>query len=291
MKQLIIVVIVLSSKLFAQNDSTKRISFVGLNFNFNSNSTINGSQEDFQQLNKSNNSILNIDMSKYKHSSYGYTNSMSSGAGLICGLRFFPNKKNFITRFSLGVEENYLMGSHYQNDSAEYLGHFTSTNSSVNSNDVIANNYKYVSYESKIINVQLNAAQLFYTKREKLFSFYSGVSLNISSSIQSRVVANYNTGQTIYNIDSVTGQKSFGMFYMNNRIYISESSKAKAIAYVGFGIPLGLEARLSKKRKVLRQLTYGFEIMPTYNYLITNVLAQQTFFSIRLTPMHLTYRF
>jgi hypothetical protein len=120
---------------------------------------------------------------------------------------------------------------------------------------------------------------------------YAGLSVNISASLDSKIDASISTWKFYYRIDSASGKQTNISDVANWGTGKHSISKAKIYALIGLGVPLGFELRFSRKKKFWKHLSYGMEIAPTFNYLISPNLPQRNFITFVKSPIHLIYRF
>lgn len=285
--------IVLSFQSFSQNDSLKKLKYIGFDFHLNINSVIRLTQADFKKISKEENKYLNYDRNLYQDYNQSSEFATSVGVNATSGFNLLKNKPNSITRFSLGFDFYDLLSSHYIADSFAYLKHVTSNDSLYNSFDIIRQTTNVLSYRSNINAISLSAAQLFSTDRNKYLSVYWGVSFAGNVSVSSVIYGGYSTRIQASTKDSVTGHIT-GLYQTSNLSYSdydNEASKAKVFGIMSLGVPLGAELRFSKTRKRLKHLSFAIEFMPQVNYIVTPKISKQAYFSFRTTPFNLIYRF
>lgn len=280
--------IVFIGRVYCQSDSSKVLAFIGANQFFYIKQTPRISFQEFQRINNSGNEILNLDVSKYDWPQYKYSSNYSWGGYINIACRFFKKHQDFITRFSGGIEFSDMVVSSGNYKETMLINHVTEPDSAY---DVYESIYKNIYIRGYSTSIQINSAQLFYTNRKRLLSVYTGLSVNISSSLDSKIDASLSTWKYYYRIDSASGTRTNIPDIANWGSGKHSISKAKMYALVGLGVPLGFELRFSRKKNFWKHLSYGMEIAPTFNYLISPNLPQRNFITFVKSPIHLIYRF
>lgn len=207
-------------------------------------------------------SFLDEDIANYKRS-FGYRSSAArTGVSLGLSLRYKDPKKRWQKRsrfrFSLRYDQNRLAVSGCEIDSVSVIGSVTT----VGQPSFLIEKHKRRNFEFAYYanSIQVEIDHLFSTNQEKLISVYVGYRVGLGATFASYIEAL----KTYQEYDTEAEGSSPEIHYSNfiKEEYSKERIKAKNGVLASVGIPLGIQVRLSKKRKMLSHLNLGLEIQP-----------------------------
>lgn len=123
--------------------------------------------------------------------------------------------------------------------------------------DSMSNKYAYYQENADMLKIHMNYI-LHYKNRNK-FSFYTGIGISIGSSLYHSLESNY--GQ--YSFSSIPYYLNPNLGSYNQVVESRQVSRAiSAIFTMNYYIPLGMQYRISKRSKWLKQANMFFEFRP-----------------------------
>lgn len=255
--------------LYAQKDTVQQKYFIYGTFGLSAGQTgFSASDEIVSLIKDTKGRNLQDEVSTYKKESYSYGLEANSTITLGIGIKIRQKENSFVKHSLLRMGLSYgtadLLSSYYYSDTSVFVGVYSNSNPDLPPFSVFKNKFESMSLTYKTHNIQINVNQLFFTSDKKWISFYTGYGIKFGHSVQSDVFIQ----KTISN-RYTTDNKSI-VYNIQSDSYEFEllQYKAKGTLSGSIEVPIGIQARLGKKRKVLKNLCLGAEIHGDYNWAV-----------------------
>jgi len=236
-------------------------------------------------------SFLDEDITNYKRS-FGYRSSAARTA-VSSGVSFryrdpekkWQNRSRF--RISLSYNRNRAAVSGCDADSVFTVGTVTTAGQPT----FVVEKHKRRNFEFAYYanSLQAEMDHLFTTSQDKLVSLYFGYSIGLGATFASYIEA----VKSYQEYDSEAKGSPQGVYYskfIKEETY-KEKIKAKSGIVGSVGMPMGIQVRLSKKRKQLSHINLGLEIKPRLScFYINNTMIPVWQYNFPIIPS-IRYRF